>query len=135
MEYCDSLIKSRIRSSRLWLKGISKVARGVNPKALTAAMYASKRFSNFASYGTFRKTDPGLTRGFGAPRSRFVSFRAGITGTMVSCARSCSPGPDHEFPGLGISVDDSADFPKDFVCARFRDTQRLGGLLNRRRSA
>src|SRR6266403_5463906 len=68
MEYSDDSISERIRSKRLRLNGISSVALGAKPKALSPAMYARRRFSNASSYGMLRKTHPRLTPRFGTLR-------------------------------------------------------------------
>jgi hypothetical protein len=81
-----------------------------------------------------RKTDPGLTRNFGAPRTRFVDFRAAIPGTAasrgLSWAPACFPGPDHEFPGAVVSVNQPPYGSDEFVGTLFRHAQYPRGIAN-----
>jgi len=77
MEYFDEAINDRIRSRRLVLKGIPRVARGTRPNALVPAMYARNRFSKRSSYGMFKKTDSGLC---------FRLLRTGCRGISLGAA-------------------------------------------------
>lgn len=111
------------------------MARGVNPKALMAAMYASKRFSNLASYGMLRNTEPGLTRGFGARLGRFLELRFGITGNGLPSEPSYSPMANHDVPALDVPMQNSPHVAHKLRCALLGDSQNFCCLSDRCRPA
>ena len=111
------------------------MARGVKPNALIAAMYASKRFSNFASYGMLRKTDPGLTRGFGARFGRFLEVRFGITGNGLSSEPFRFPMANHDLPAITVPMQNSPHAAHELGSALLRDTQNFCRFGDRCRSA
>src|SRR5206468_6980604 len=54
-----------------------------------------------------RKTDPGLTRGFGARFGCFVEVRFGITGNRLSSEPFCFPMANHDVPAFTVPMQNS----------------------------